>query len=325
MDNKQIYKKTLCFSLRRMLWDFLAFIVLAGFCTAGFLLMNQPNSDGGGLIGLGIGLVIGIIAVVIILRYVSYTYKAGQIAMMTRAVTERELPEDVLKAGKAAVKERFATVALFFAATRIIKGIFNQIGRGLTAVGQSVGGDTGSNIASAINSIIQVVIAYLCDCCLGWVFYRKEQKAAKATCEGAVLFFRHGKTLAKNLGRVFGIGLLSLLLIGGAFFGLFFLIFSQFPATFEKLFAEFGEVVLDDGVTLAQKIGSPDTLLLIAAGIAAVILWSILHSVFVRPFVLVGVLRNYLESGMNDIPTEASFRMLDSKSGKFKKLHAEAV
>ena len=52
----------------------------------------------------------------------------------------------------------------------------------------------------------QVVVAYLCDCCLGWVFYRKAQGAAKATCEGAVLFFRHGKTLARNLGRVFGMG-----------------------------------------------------------------------------------------------------------------------
>ena len=54
-----------------------------------------------------------------------------------------------------------------------------------------------------------------------------------------------------------------------------------------------------------------------------VIVWSILHSVFIRPFVLTGVLRNYLESGMNDIPSEASFAMLDSKSDKFRKLHQE--
>ena len=52
-------------------------------------------------------------------------------------------------------------------------------------------------------------------------------------------------------------------------------------------------------------------------------MWSIIHSVFIRPYVLVGVLRNYIQSGINDIPTEEAFDALDSKSKKFKKLHAE--
>ena len=67
----------------------------------------------------------------------------------------------------------------------------------------------------------------------------------------------------------------------------------------------------------------PATLRIVAAALIAVILWSILHSVFVRPFVLTGVLRNYLESGIKDMPTEESFALLDSKSAKFKKLHDE--
>ena len=49
------------------------------------------------------------------------------------------------------------------------------------------------------------------------------------------------------------------------------------------------------------------------------------HSVFIRPFVLVGVLRNYIQSGINDIPTEESFAVLDGKSEKFRKLHQEAA
>ena len=57
--------------------------------------------------------------------------------------------------------------------------------------------------------------------------------------------------------------------------------------------------------------------------LAGILLWSILHSVFVRPFILVGVLRNFMAAGVNDIPTEASFAALDSKSEKFRKLHAE--
>ena len=323
MSNKEIYKKTLTFSIHRFLYDIFAFLLLGVLVTGGFMLVDRFNDKG--LIGLVIGLVIGIVALVLILRYVSYTYKAGQIAMMTKAVTEGELPEDVLGAGKAVVKKRFTTVAVYFAITRVISGIFNQLSKGLNTVGRAVGGDNGGNIADAISTVIQVIVAYLCDCCLGWVFYREEEKPAKATCEGAVLFFKHGKTFFKNMGRVFGMGLLSLLVIGGAFFGIFLAIFAQFPATFSVLAKEITEAGVRNSLDIPDFLTDPDKLLFAAAIAVAVILWSILHSVFVRPFVLVGVLRNYLESGMNDIPSEASFAMLDSKSSKFRKLRTEGI
>jgi len=320
MTNKEIYSLTIGFSVRRLLFDILAFVIMAALAAAGFFIAEKTADNG--LIGLGIGAIIGIIVLVIMLRYISYTYKAGQIAMMTRAITEGRLPEDVIGEGKRVVKERFATVAIFFAATNVIKGIFQQLGRGLTGLGRAVGGDSGESVASAINSAIQVVVAYLCDCCLGWVFYRKDQGAAKATCEGAVLFFRHGKTLARNLGRVFGMGLASLVVIGGVFSGIFYLIASRFPATFEQLAREMAEIAATDA-DIPAFLTNPSMLMLAAAVIAGIILWNIIHSAFVRPFVLTGVLRNYLESGMNEIPTEESFAMLDSKSSKFAKLHGE--
>ena len=59
-----------------------------------------------------------------------------------------------------------------------------------------------------------------------------------------------------------------------------------------------------------------------AAVIFGLIIWSVIHSTFIRPFVLVGVLRNYIQSGIEDIPTEESFAMLDEKSSKFKKFRA---
>ena len=320
MTNKEIYSLTIGFSVRRLLFDILAFVIMAALAAAGFFIAEKTADNG--LIGLGVGAIIGIIVLVIMLRYISYTYKAGQIAMMTRAITDGRLPEDVIGEGKRVVKERFATVAIFFAATNVIKGIFQQLGRGLTGLGRAVGGDSGESVASAINSAIQVVVAYLCDCCLGWVFYRKEQGAAKATCEGAVLFFKHGKTLARNLGRVFGMGLASLVVIGGVFSGIFYLIASRFPATFEQLAREMAEIAATDA-DIPAFLTNPSMLMLAAAVIAGIILWNIIHSAFVRPFVLTGVLRNYLESGMNEIPTEESFAMLDSKSSKFAKLHGE--
>ena len=321
MNNKEIYRKTLCFSVRRLLWDIAAFLILAVLAGGGFLLADKMSDKG--LIGLAIGLVIGIVALAIFFRYISYTYKAGQIAMITRAVTDGHLPEDVLGEGKQIVKKRFKTVAAYYAVTSVIKGIFNQLGRAIESLGKKIGGDTGNAIGSAISAAIQIVVSYLCDCCLGWVFYREGEKATKATCEGAVLFFRHGKTLAKNLGRVFGIGLASLAVIGGAFTGIFYLIASAFPDAFETLAKEIAEAAVRAETTVPEALTTPGTLIWICAGIGGLIVWDIIHSAFIRPFTLVGVLRNYIQSGIQDIPSEESFAELDSKSAKFKKLHAE--
>ena len=319
MDNKQIYKATLCFSIRRVLWDLLALLVWAGVMALGFFIAEKAADKG--LIGLAIGGVIGLIALVIFLRWLSYKYKAGQIAMMTKGITEGELPQDVMGEGQKIVKERFATVAAFFAVTRVIKAIFNQLGRGISAAGRAIGGDAGGTAGDVVSSVIQVIVSYLCDCCLGWVFYRKDVKATKATCEGAVLFFKHGKTFFKNMGRVFGMGLATLAVIGGAFTGIFYLIASRFPAVFERLYQELAE----SSTSMPAWLNSPTVLMIAAAAVGGLIVWAFFHSVFVRPFVLVGVLRNYIQSGINDIPTEESFAVLDGTSEKFRKLHQEAA
>ena len=320
MDNKAIYKKTLVFSLRRLLWDLLTLVVFAALCGAGFLLAAKMADNG--LIGLVIGIVVGLVVVIIVMRYLSYRYKAGQIAMMTRGITEGELPDDVLGEGRRVVKENFATVAVYFAATNVIKGIFNEIGRLITKAGEAIGGDTGSTVGSAISTILQTIVKYLCDCCLGWVFYRKGVSMGRATCEGAVLFFKHGKTFAKNMGRVFGLGLVSLLAIGGVFGGASYLIFTNFPGFFQNLSGEIAKLASED-TQIPEILTNPATLMIVAAVIVGYVFWAIIHSIFIRPFVLVGVLRNYIDSGKDEIPDEESFRVLDGKSKKFREAHAK--
>ena len=321
MDNMAVYKKTIGFSLRRLVWDLLAMVVLAGCGVAGFMIADKSTNKG--LIGLLVGALVAIVIIVVMMRWVSYKYKAGQIAMMTRGVTEGTLPDDVIGEGKRVVKERFMTVAAFFAVTGIIKGIFNEIGRAITRLGESIGGDTGNAVGSAISTVINTIVSYLCDCCLGWVFYRKDVKSTKATCEGAVLFFKHGKTFAKNMARVFVFAIVSLLLIGGIFFGIAFLIFRQFPDLFNNLAREIAEAAARNSSKIPDFLKDPNTLIIAAAVLVGVIMWSIIHSVFIRPYVLIGVLRNYIASGIKDIPSEESFAALDAKSKKFKKLHSE--
>ena len=317
MSNKEIYSKTLGFSLRRLLFDVLAFAGIGLLGLIGFIITEKAADEG--MIGLLVGTLIGIVLAVFVLRYVSYAFKAGQIAMITRLLTKGDAGENVIDEGVRIVKERFLTVAAFYAATRIIKGIFNEIGRVIIRVGRSVGGSKGDTVGSAISSIIQVIVSYLSDCCLGWVFFRSDESSAKATCEGAVIFFKHGKTLVKNLGRVFGMGLASFVVIGGLLTGIFYGIANLFPNLFATLAAEIAE----SGEDVSSFIATTHGIMLVAAIIAAVILWNILHAVFVRPLVLTGVLRNYLESGIHDTPDENSFGLLDDTSRKFAKLHGQ--
>ena len=318
MNNKEVYKKTLTFSLRRFLWDLGSVIVITIFAVAGFLIADKASQNG--LIGLVVGIVIAIILVAIASHFISYVFKAGQIAMMTEGVSKGKMPEDVYGAGKKVVKERFATVAGYYAATSVIKGIFNQLGNAITSVGKAVGGDTGNAVGSTISAAIQTVVEYLCNCCLGWVFYRKDEKATKATLEGAVIFFKHGKTLAKNLGRVFGMSILSFIVIGGAFFGITYLITMAFPGAFEQL----AKTIAESGESVPEWLTQATNLQLLTGVVGGVVMWSILHSVFVKPFILVGVLRNFIKSGKEEKITEADFDELDKKSDKFKKAHAEA-
>ena len=320
MDNFTIYKRTLGFSLRRVFWDFMSIILLLALSTVGYVIAEQVSEDSGAL-GLIFGALVGVIFLVIILRFVSYRLKAGQIAMMTRGVITGELPDDVIGEGKRVVKERFLTVAAYFAITGAIKGIFNQLGRSITRVGEKVGGESGGAVGSAVSSVIQTLISYLCDCCLGWVFYRSNVNAARATCEGAVLFFKHGKTLAKNMGRIFGIGLISLLIIGGAFTGVFYLILSANGEALAGLYHAVAEAAAESESQFGQLLQNPATVPVAIAALGGIIVWSMVHATFVKPFVLTGVLRNYMASGINDIPSELSFGQLDSISPKFRKLH----
>ena len=321
MKNKAIYKKTLSFSLWRVLWDCLAVVAFFGFAAAGAVIADKAANQA--LIGLAIGAVLGGVAAWLILHFIAYTYKAGQIAMMTEGITKGSLPENTVKAGKEVVKERFSTVTAYYFVTGAIRGIFQQIGAGITAVGQVVGGDAGGSIGSAISGVINTIIAYLCDCCLGWVFYKKDEKATKATLEGAVIFFKHGKTLIKNLGRIFGISLVSFLVIGGAFFGITYLILQAFPDAMNSLSQAIIEFI-DDPAAVPEFLSDTLIMTLICSGIVGVIMWSILHSTFVRPFILIGVLRNFIESGDKESLTEKDMAELDKKSKKFAKLRAEA-
>lgn len=315
MTNFQVYKKTLSFSFVMFAFDLVGLAALAGLCVGGFFIGYAAGGAAAGIVGLIVGFILGAIAAWAISFFITNRYKAGQIAMMTKGVTEDKLPDHAFKAGKEEVKGRFGKIAVFFAITNAIKGIFKQLGRSINRIGTAIGGDVGNGITSAIDSAIQTLIAYLCDCCLGWVLYRKDENPWKAGFEGCAIFFKHGKTLIRNIGRIFGMGILSFIVIAGGFFGIFLAIFSAIPNSFSAIAKAMVELGAD-----AEIFTEPLVFRIVAALFLGIILWTILHSILVRPFILVGVLRNFMAAGKEHIPTEAEIAALESKSPKFAKL-----
>ena len=320
MTNFQVYKKTLPFSFILFGLGLVSFAVMVGCCVAGYFIAGGSATRA--LIGLGIGFVVGIIFAVAFDYLVLNRIKAAQIAMMTKGVADDKLPDDhIVQAGFAEVKGRFAKITAFFFVTGVIKSMFRQIGRLTTRVGSMVGGQAGGSVASAVDSAVQTLLGYLIDCCLGWVMYRKDVGVTKAACEGAVIFFKSGKTLFRNIGRIFGMGFLSFLLIGGLLGAGFYLIFTQFPQIFEPLSKALTQAMTgEDGGLPPEIITNPAYLTIFVSAVLAIILWSMLHSVLVRPFILVGVMRNFMAAGQKDMPKESDFAELAHKSPRFAKL-----
>ena len=322
MTNYQVYKKTLSFSLVLFCIDVLSLVVVAGLAVVGFFALDKSTDKA--IIGLIIGLIVGIIISVVIKIFITNRVKAGQIGMMAKGVTDDELPDAPFKAGLEEVKGRFGKLTAFFFVINAIKGVFRQIGRTFTRFGQAVGGDVGGGIMSAIDSAIQTVISYLADCCLGWVMYNKNTGTARAACEGAAIFFKHGKTLVRNIGRIFIISFISLVIIGGAFFGIAYGLFQLNPDLFAPLANEIAEAAARGDSSNPEWLTVPGNLALVIAAVIGLVMYGIIHSVFVRPSILVGVLRNFMAEGIKERPTEQDFAVLDGKSAKFAKLHSEA-
>ena len=319
MNNGAIYKKTLKFSFMRMLCSIGGIVLVVGLPVAAFFL-TQNAAEETIVIATGVAFVLGCVAYWLIARYARYLYLAGQIAMMERGITEGQLPENVMAAGKAAVKERFVTATVFFALNSLTQGITREITNGINKVTSAIGGSgnsTASTVGDTISAVISLVLEYVNYCSLAWVCHKKEQNAFKSTCDGAVIYFQNWKTLLKNMGKVIGFTVLSLLIIAVPLcFGASALLNSLNGAS-----AMFAGI---DAALLEMEVELPFSSLYGAGIIVGLLFWSALHSALVKPYILVSVMRRYIEAGEQNPPKIDIYGKLSGLSKSFKKAMGKA-
>lgn len=317
MGNVEIYRKTLRFSVMRLLVTILGIFIIVALPLATFLI-TAGMSEVACVVATFVAFIVGIVVFALIIRYCGYLFTAAQVAMITEGVSKGTLPDDVYAAGKQAVKRRFVTASVYFALWSITKAITNQITAGLNALGRvaDAGNNAGpaSTVAGIVSTVISVVLEYLNYCSLGWVFLNANQSPFKSTCDGAVVYFQNWKTLLKNAGKVIGITAVSLVVIGGIFFGLGYLAFGSIPSMTAVLADIDAAATLDDGSAVP-----PGTSLIILCAIVALLLWGGIHSAFVKPFILISVMRRYIEAGLANPPKVDLYGKLAGMSAGFRK------
>ena len=337
MTNFQIYKGTFRFTLMRILTGLIRTALIVGLTALCFAITGGRSDEVRIAASFG-GFVVGCILAGLIGHFVSYIFRAGQIAVVAEATQNGKLPDDCYAVGKASVKKRFGTVALFFAIEKIIKAIVSQLTNAVNKLTDKISEDSKNDTVKTISTVIQIVVAamlkYVSACCMGWVFIHPDVNAWRAACDGAILYFKNWKELLKNTGRVLLIGLLSLAILGGAIFGCCHLALhnTQFmtemttelsdfldESNMEKLSTELE--LDDDDNSFLEKLAAitPAQWTLIFEGIIALILWGILHGALVEPFMMISVMRGYIQAGLANPPARDVDEKLKGMSKSYKK------
>ena len=320
MKNGELYKKTFRFTLMRALSGLIGTALIAGLPVLTYFLTGKLDDEPRIFACIG-AFVVGIVAVGLLSHFIGYVFRAGQIAMVAEGITTGELPDDPYTEGKARIKQRFGTVAVFFAIEKVINLIVSQISNAVTHVTGTVSrrtkNDAANYVSLAINIFVAAVMAFLCSCCMGWVFVHPDENPWRAACDGAIVYFKNWKTLLKNAGKVILMALVSLIVIGGLLFGLTYAVTDNMTSVniiAEDLTAFCAEEEMDIAFTAAEW-------KLVFEGVIAFILWIVVHSTFIDPYIMISVMNRYMKAGLENPPV----RTEDGKLKNLSKAYGKAL
>ena len=100
MKNSEIYRRTLKFSVMRLVRTVLCLVMLAGLPLIAFVATSFAGLDEmAQLAATGIAFIVALIIFYVIAHYGGYLLTAGQVAMITEGIATGELPEDTYAAG----------------------------------------------------------------------------------------------------------------------------------------------------------------------------------------------------------------------------------
>jgi len=138
----------------------------------------------------------------LLMHYVGYLIKAGHIAVLTKAVITGHVPDNQIAYGKNMVIKRFGATNVFFLIDKLVSGAVRQIQNSIGKLGGVLNMIPGMNgITSLMQLFVKISLGYIDECCLGYVFYKKDQGAFKSAVDGVVIYAQNWKYLLANAAK----------------------------------------------------------------------------------------------------------------------------
>lgn len=227
--------------------------------------------------------------------YVGYMLKAGHVAVIAKAVTTGQIPENQFEYGKQMVASRFATANVYFVVDRLVSGAVSQLQKLVGKVGNALDVIPGmSNITSILQTFIGIALGYVDECCLGYCFINEKEGAFKASCDGVVIYYQNIKKLLKDAA-------VTTLVVVVSTFIAWFVPFIFFVGIFKVLHWN-----------------------MIAAVVLAFIVALAIKTAFIDSYMLVKMMVSYMEVAPSTEITYDLYDKLCKISNKFKKLFNKA-
>ncbi len=231
----------------------------------------------------------------LVMNYAGYMVKAAHIAIITEAVTTGQIPDNMVKTGTEMVKARFGATNTYFVLDKLIGGAVKQLQNVVGKIDDIFGNiPVVGAIVKFAQVFIGIALGYIDECCLGYTFYKKEDGAFKAGCDGVVVYFQNTKHLLKSAA------ITTLIVIGGTFLA--------WVIPFAVVFLICG--ALDVSAFFAV--------------VLALIIALVLKSAFIDSFMLVKTMVAYMEVAPSTEITFDIYGKLCKISGKFKSLFNKA-
>lgn len=198
MKTNQIYGKTLKFVWLRLGVGLLITVISIALFA---LIMGICALIGGQTIFAGacIWMILTSGTYKLVMHYFGYMIKAAHIAVVSTAVTTGSVPENMFQTGKDMVASRFGATNVYFVLDGLIGGAVKQLQKTVGKVGNIAGDIPGvSALVSFAQTFIGIALGYIDECCIGYTFYKKEDGAFKAGCDGVAIYFQNIKHLLKS-------------------------------------------------------------------------------------------------------------------------------
>ncbi|MDI9515221.1 MAG: hypothetical protein GX384_08420 [Clostridiaceae bacterium] len=138
-------------------------------------------------------------------EYITYMIKAAHVAVVADMAIHGGVPEDfsMYQYGVSKVKKFFVASNALFVLDRLMAGAVRQIQRAIGGIGSLLSFIPGvKGIVNILNKFVDIILNYVDECIMAYIFLHEGQNVWKSACDGVVLYVQNWKTVLKTGAKI---------------------------------------------------------------------------------------------------------------------------